>query len=229
MPDTCYLSHLGFQSVVRWSDGTSSAAQHLVLDTSRHIFRLVWLAGSASATAAGMVPFAIGTETCGSITSPASQCGVTGLRPSFGAVGRSGVMALAPSLVRMPTLEGWCNLTPAAATTPACFGAMVHLASPLTVGHDRVPVQHALLGLLANQNTSFVSENRFQVVQSQCPYLLCAKQALVLALCIPSMCMHKHMSVQESTSTSLFFPRHPLCKFAQIPPMWQVQVLLNGY
>eukprot|EP00891_Asterochloris_glomerata_P006380 jgi/Astpho2/6380/e_gw1.00091.15.1_t len=60
-------------------------------------------AGSASALAAGMVPFAIGTETCGSITSPASQCGVTGLRPSFGAVGRSGVMALAPSLDKVGT------------------------------------------------------------------------------------------------------------------------------
>eukprot|EP00891_Asterochloris_glomerata_P005158 jgi/Astpho2/5158/e_gw1.00073.15.1_t len=60
-------------------------------------------AGSASATTAGMVPFAIGTETCGSITSPASQCGITGFRPSFGVVGRSGVMALAPSLDKTGT------------------------------------------------------------------------------------------------------------------------------
>lgn len=51
-------------------------------------------AGSASATAAGLVPFAIGTETLGSIVSPCTRCGVTGLRPTFGRVSRHGVMAL---------------------------------------------------------------------------------------------------------------------------------------
>lgn len=55
-------------------------------------------AGSASATAAGLVPFAIGTETWGSIISPASTCGVTGLRPTFGAVSRAGAMTLSWSL-----------------------------------------------------------------------------------------------------------------------------------
>ncbi len=52
-------------------------------------------AGSASATAAGLVAFAIGTETYGSIVSPATRCGVTGLRPTFGRVSRTGAMALA--------------------------------------------------------------------------------------------------------------------------------------
>ena len=51
-------------------------------------------AGSASLTAAGCVAFAIGTETWGSIVSPATRCGVTGLRPTFGRVSRSGAMAL---------------------------------------------------------------------------------------------------------------------------------------
>ena len=51
-------------------------------------------AGSASATAAGCVGFAIGTETLGSIVSPATQCRVTGLRPTFGRVSRHGAMAL---------------------------------------------------------------------------------------------------------------------------------------
>lgn len=51
-------------------------------------------AGSASATAAGLVAFAIGTETWGSIVSPCTRCGVTGLRPTFGRVSRHGVMAL---------------------------------------------------------------------------------------------------------------------------------------
>ena len=52
-------------------------------------------AGSASATAAGLVPFAIGTETYGSIVAPSAVCGATGLRPTFGAVARTGGMTLA--------------------------------------------------------------------------------------------------------------------------------------
>jgi len=51
-------------------------------------------AGPAAAVTAGLVPFAIGTETRGSIISPSSRCGVTGLRPSFGRVSRYGAMAL---------------------------------------------------------------------------------------------------------------------------------------
>jgi Asp-tRNA(Asn)/Glu-tRNA(Gln) amidotransferase A subunit family amidase len=51
-------------------------------------------AGPASAVAAGLVPFALGSETRGSIISPASRCGVTGLRPSFGRISRHGAMAL---------------------------------------------------------------------------------------------------------------------------------------
>lgn len=51
--------------------------------------------GSGSAVSAGLVPFAIGTETWGSITTPASYCGLTGLRPTYGRVSRHGAMALA--------------------------------------------------------------------------------------------------------------------------------------
>ena len=51
-------------------------------------------AGPGSATAAGLVGFSIGTETQGSIISPSSRCGVTGLRPTFGMVSRHGVMPL---------------------------------------------------------------------------------------------------------------------------------------
>ncbi len=51
-------------------------------------------AGSASATSAGLVGFAIGTETLGSIVSPSSRCGVTGLRPTYGRVSRYGAMGL---------------------------------------------------------------------------------------------------------------------------------------
>lgn len=55
-------------------------------------------AGSASATVAGLVPFAIGTETWGSIISPSNTCGATGLRPTFGSISRSGAMTLSWSL-----------------------------------------------------------------------------------------------------------------------------------
>lgn len=55
-------------------------------------------AGSASATAAGLCAFSIGTETLGSITSPSQRCGTTGLRPTFGRVSRAGAMALCNSL-----------------------------------------------------------------------------------------------------------------------------------
>lgn len=55
-------------------------------------------AGSAAAVSAGLVPFAIGTETLGSIVSPSSRCGVTGLRPTFGRVSRFGCMSLSWSM-----------------------------------------------------------------------------------------------------------------------------------
>ena len=58
----------------RWSGGSSS--------------------GSASAVAAGLVPFALGSETSGSILTPSAFCGVTGLRPTYGLVSRHGAMAL---------------------------------------------------------------------------------------------------------------------------------------
>lgn len=51
-------------------------------------------AGSAAAVAAGLVAFAIGTETLGSIVSPCTRCGVSGLRPTFGRISRHGCMAL---------------------------------------------------------------------------------------------------------------------------------------
>lgn len=62
----------------RWSGGSSS--------------------GSGSAVAAGLVPYALGSETWGSIVTPAAYCGVTGLRPTYGLVSRVGAMALSWTL-----------------------------------------------------------------------------------------------------------------------------------
>ncbi|KAK1407130.1 hypothetical protein QVD17_38741 [Tagetes erecta] len=61
-------------------------------------------AGPAACTSAGMVPFAIGSETAGSITYPAARCGVTALRPTFGTVGRTGVLSLSESLDKLGPL-----------------------------------------------------------------------------------------------------------------------------
>jgi aspartyl-tRNA(Asn)/glutamyl-tRNA(Gln) amidotransferase subunit A len=67
--------------------------------------RTRWSGGSSSgpgaAVAAGMVPFAIGSETSGSIVTPASYCGVTALRPTYGLVSRHGAMALSWTLDKL--------------------------------------------------------------------------------------------------------------------------------
>lgn len=55
-------------------------------------------AGSGSATSAGLVPYSLGTETLGSITSPSTRNGITGLRPTYGRVSRHGVMSLSWSM-----------------------------------------------------------------------------------------------------------------------------------
>ena len=58
-------------------------------------------AGPSSATAAGLVGFSIGSETLGSISSPSTRCGTTGLRPTFGRVPRTGAMALSWSMDKL--------------------------------------------------------------------------------------------------------------------------------
>src|SRR5437763_1330612 len=60
--------------------------------------------GPGSATAAGLVAFAIGSETSGSIITPAAYCGVSGLRPTYGAVSRHGAMALSWTLDKLGPL-----------------------------------------------------------------------------------------------------------------------------
>src|SRR2546421_10377761 len=67
-----------------------------------------WSGGSSSgpgaAVAAGLVPFAIGSETSGSILTPAAYCGVTGVRPTYGLVSRHGAMALAWAMDKLRPL-----------------------------------------------------------------------------------------------------------------------------
>lgn len=88
-------------------------------------------AGSASSTAAGCVGFAIGSETLGSISSPSTRCGTTGLRPSFGLVPRTGAMALSWSMDK---------LGPICRAVEDCALVLQAIHGP--DGHDR-SVQHA--------------------------------------------------------------------------------------
>ena len=85
----------------RWSGGSSS--------------------GSGSAVGAGLVPFAIGSETWGSIQYPAAFCGVTGLRPTYGRVSRHGAMALSWTMDK---------LGPLARTAEDCGLVLAAIAGP---------------------------------------------------------------------------------------------------
>lgn len=70
--------------------------------------KLYWAGGSSSgsgiAVAAGLVPYALGSETSGSIMTPACYCGITGLRPTYGLVSRRGAMALSWTLDKVGVL-----------------------------------------------------------------------------------------------------------------------------
>lgn len=105
-------------------------------------------AGSASATSAGCVAFAIGTETWGSIVSPSTRCGVTGLRPTFGRVSRAGAMALSWSMdkigpicrtvedcgIVLDVIKGPDGIDPAVIDAPFTYSAKTKL-SDLKIGY----------------------------------------------------------------------------------------------
>ncbi|RYG46971.1 amidase, partial [bacterium] len=81
-------------------------------------------AGSAAAVSAGLVPFAIGTETLGSIMSPSVRCRVTGLRPTFGRVSRYGAMELSYSMDKVGPIVR--DVEDAALVLAAIHGADSH-------------------------------------------------------------------------------------------------------
>ncbi|MEZ0485575.1 amidase [Fibrella aquatica] len=98
-------------------------------------------AGSGSTVSAGLLPFAIGTETLGSIVSPSTVCGVTGLRPTYGRVSRHGAMALSWSMDKIGpmtrsvedcalvfnAIQGPDNLDPTVINVPFRYAPMASL------------------------------------------------------------------------------------------------------
>lgn len=106
-------------------------------------------AGPASAVAAGLVGFALGTETMGSIVSPSMRCGTTGLRPTFGRVPRTGAMALCWSLDKvgpitrtvedaamvLAAIDGACPGDPSSRDVPLALELARPLDSSVRVGY----------------------------------------------------------------------------------------------
>ena len=132
-------------------------------------------AGSAAAVAAGLVPFAIGTETWGSLISPSLQCGTSSLRPTFGRVPRTGAMALSWTMDKVGPLcrsiEGCAHVfaaihgadpgDSASVSAPFRFSARGSVRG-LRVGIDEVSFegatdsQRAVLGVLEKLGVTLV-------------------------------------------------------------------------
>lgn len=91
-------------------------------------------AGSSSAVAAGALPFALGTETLGSIVSPCARCGATGIRPTFGRVPRTGCMALTWSMDKIGPIAR--SVEDAALVLEAIHGADEHDHDAVTAPLD---------------------------------------------------------------------------------------------
>ncbi|PSQ90071.1 MAG: amidase [Bacteroidetes bacterium QH_2_63_10] len=123
-------------------------------------------AGPAAAVSAGCVPFAIGSETLGSIVSPSTRCGVTGHRPTFGAVSRHGAMALSWTMDKLgpiarsalgcalvyDALRGADPQDPASVDIPFPFAAE-RGASSLRVGYLKSAFQDDYDNKAADQKT----------------------------------------------------------------------------
>lgn len=108
-------------------------------------------AGTASAVSAGLLPFGIGTETLGSIVSPSTVCGTTGLRPTFGRVSRHGAMALSWSMDK---------IGPIARTVEDCGLVFNAIYGP--DGHDptvmAAPFRYAPLASLKGMRIGYVKK-----------------------------------------------------------------------
>lgn len=119
-------------------------------------------AGSASATAAGLVAFSLGTETLGSIVTPSTRCGVTGLRPTFGRVPRTGAMALSWTMDKIGpicrTVED-CMLVLRAIDGPDAKDMSARYPAPVH-WEAAAPVNKLKIGVLRDNFTRIADEER---------------------------------------------------------------------
>lgn len=106
-------------------------------------------AGSGAATAAGLVAFSIGSETGGSIVSPSMRCGITGLRPTFGRVPRTGAMTLCWSLDKLGPMTRSVEdaMLVLKAISGADIGDIASVTSPLDFD-SRLPVRGLTVGYI---------------------------------------------------------------------------------
>ncbi len=117
--------------------------------------------GSAAAVAAGLVPWALGTDTGGSIRQPAALCGIVGLKPTYGAVSRYGMIAFASSLDQAGPLTR--NVTDAALMLrhmvgqDACDATSLSFPEPIAVP-DGVRLDGIRLGVAAELGTGSGAE-----------------------------------------------------------------------
>lgn len=123
-----------------------------------------------------MVPFAIGSETAGSMTYPGARCGVTALRPTFGTVGRTGVMSISESLV-YPKIFSFGHFPffshPFLLVGPVWFQSK----SPV---FDRISSDHSVEVLLIAQLFWMLFKERIQMISHQETFHLLIHSQLTL-------------------------------------------------
>jgi aspartyl-tRNA(Asn)/glutamyl-tRNA(Gln) amidotransferase subunit A len=109
--------------------------------------------GSAAAVAAGLAPLALGTDTGGSIRQPAALCGVVGMKPTYGAVSRYGLIAFASSLDQIGpfalTVRDAALLLAAIAGHDPCDATSVELPEPVAIP-DRLDLKGLRIGIPAD-------------------------------------------------------------------------------
>jgi Asp-tRNA(Asn)/Glu-tRNA(Gln) amidotransferase A subunit family amidase len=120
-------------------------------------------AGSAATTAAGLVGFALGTETLGSIVSPSSRCGVSGLRPTYGRVSRYGAMGLSWTMDKVGAIAR--GVEDCAAVLSAIYGPDGRDLTVTDVGFRwnpaAVPVSKMRIGYLKSEFEGFGANPQF--------------------------------------------------------------------
>ena len=157
-------------------------------------------AGSASATAAGLCAFAIGTETLGSITSPSQRCGTTGLRPTFGRISRAGCMALCNTLDKVGPI---CRTVEDAALVLAALNG----ADPADRSSIAAPFVFDAAAPVAGLTVGYLAQAFSDDATATDHAALAATRALgvnVVAVTLPDLPYHALMNLLLAEATANF-------------------------